>query len=408
MPDYTGSSSYPGSIDSFDTTKDNAEPIGQDLVNARKAIVNIETELGANPSGTDSTVVERLDNLRTYVNDQDAGILQQALDADNGPFEYTTTRTADYTIDTTDFGKIVPLNSASSKNLKIPTDANLSAPVGTMVGLMYIGAGPWIVSAVTPGTTTVNFPFGTTMGVPFVVAWVRKDGTNLWTFENIDTAGGGIPTTIIDAKGDLIVGSAADTAIRKAIGTDGQVLTADAASTGGLKWAAGGSGPDITAVYQEIITTGARITTAAGSGSKYFFDEANTADLSSSIAVATAGAAQLKILTMGTLDYAAPTGYKTVMRTRGRPLTGNTAPNVTFTIGLYPLTVSGSQLSMGTIVTGSDGAYNANTANDFTSNASADFDMPANGPYCLGYTLSGTPAANFTAYGTLQVRFVPL
>ncbi len=45
-----------------------------------------------------------------------------------------------------------------------------------------------------------------------------------------------IPSDLIDAKGDLIVGSAADTAIRKAIGADGTVLTADAASGGGLKW----------------------------------------------------------------------------------------------------------------------------------------------------------------------------
>lgn len=49
---------------------------------------------------------------------------------------------------------------------------------------------------------------------------------------------GGIAETLIDAKGDLIVGSAADTAIRKAVGTNGQVLTADSAEAGGIKWAA--------------------------------------------------------------------------------------------------------------------------------------------------------------------------
>lgn len=45
-----------------------------------------------------------------------------------------------------------------------------------------------------------------------------------------------LPVTIIDAEGDLIVGSANDTAIRKAVGADGTVLVADAASTGGVKW----------------------------------------------------------------------------------------------------------------------------------------------------------------------------
>lgn len=48
----------------------------------------------------------------------------------------------------------------------------------------------------------------------------------------------GIPATIIDAKGDLIAGTAADTAGRLAVGTNGYVLTADSAETTGIKWAA--------------------------------------------------------------------------------------------------------------------------------------------------------------------------
>lgn len=47
---------------------------------------------------------------------------------------------------------------------------------------------------------------------------------------------GGISPTIIDAKGDLIVGTAADTAARLAVGTDSQVLTADSTQTGGIGW----------------------------------------------------------------------------------------------------------------------------------------------------------------------------
>lgn len=49
-------------------------------------------------------------------------------------------------------------------------------------------------------------------------------------------AGSGIPDTIIDAKGDLIVGSSADTPIRFAVGSNGQILSANSALTGGLEW----------------------------------------------------------------------------------------------------------------------------------------------------------------------------
>ena len=47
-----------------------------------------------------------------------------------------------------------------------------------------------------------------------------------------------IQATIFDAKGDLIVASAADTAARLGIGTDGQILTAASTATYGLQWAA--------------------------------------------------------------------------------------------------------------------------------------------------------------------------
>lgn len=48
----------------------------------------------------------------------------------------------------------------------------------------------------------------------------------------------GIPATIFDAKGDLIAATAADTADRLAIGTNGHVLTADSTASTGMKWAA--------------------------------------------------------------------------------------------------------------------------------------------------------------------------
>jgi hypothetical protein len=51
----------------------------------------------------------------------------------------------------------------------------------------------------------------------------------------------GIPATLLDAKGDLIVATAADTAARLAVGTNGNYLVADSSEATGLKWAAGPS-----------------------------------------------------------------------------------------------------------------------------------------------------------------------
>ena len=50
------------------------------------------------------------------------------------------------------------------------------------------------------------------------------------------------PLSILDAKADLITATAADTPARLAVGTDGQVLTADSTTSTGLKWATAASG----------------------------------------------------------------------------------------------------------------------------------------------------------------------
>jgi hypothetical protein len=55
---------------------------------------------------------------------------------------------------------------------------------------------------------------------------------------------------IVDAKGDLLVGTADNAISRVAVGTNGYVLTADSAETGGLKWAA----PAAVGVFDTSIT----------------------------------------------------------------------------------------------------------------------------------------------------------
>ena len=69
-----------------------------------------------------------------------------------------------------------------------------------------------------------------TSGTDLAFTWIAQDDTNA------------IQNAIVDAKGDLIGATAADTPSRLAVGTDGQVLTADSLEATGLKWATAASG----------------------------------------------------------------------------------------------------------------------------------------------------------------------
>lgn len=46
-----------------------------------------------------------------------------------------------------------------------------------------------------------------------------------------------VPLSVVDAKGDLLVATAADTVTRLPVGVNGQVLTADQSESGGIRWA---------------------------------------------------------------------------------------------------------------------------------------------------------------------------
>jgi hypothetical protein len=85
------------------------------------------------------------------------------------------------------------------------------------------------------------------------------------------TVSAGIPATLLDAKGDLIVASAADTAARLAVGgTNGHVLTVDSAETLGVKWAAAAGGVSaVDATTADVLSV---------SGSDLVADDGGTID----------------------------------------------------------------------------------------------------------------------------------
>ncbi len=86
--------------------------------------------------------------------------------------------------------------------------------------------------------TTTNYGWTTPNDTDLVkdgAAAIRTLGSSIDTtvFAN---ASAGIPKTIVDAKGDIIAATAADTVSRLAVGANDTVLIADSTTATGLKW----------------------------------------------------------------------------------------------------------------------------------------------------------------------------
>ena len=100
-----------------------------------------------------------------------------------------------------------------------------------------------------------------------------------------------INKSIIDAKGDLIVGTADDTPARLGIGTDGKVLTADSTQTEGVAWATINVtlGTETSGDYVESVSGGTGVTVTGGTGEGSTPSVAIGQDVATSATVAFAG-----------------------------------------------------------------------------------------------------------------------
>jgi len=95
-------------------------------------------------------------------------------------------------------------------------------------------------------------------------AAIRTLGTAIDTtvFNNASAA---IAKTIVDAKGDIIAATAADTVSRLAVGANDTVLTADSTAATGLKWAAPGGGDTWTLLSTTTLSSvGSNTVTISG------------------------------------------------------------------------------------------------------------------------------------------------
>lgn len=104
----------------------------------------------------------------------------------NGLVAFTVgaAQTGDYTAVIADAYQVVELmNKATAIAYKIPTNASVAFPIGTVLNILNIGVGACTISAVTPGTTTI-LSAGATAASPtlaqYKAAACIKTATDAW------------------------------------------------------------------------------------------------------------------------------------------------------------------------------------------------------------------------------------
>ena len=158
-------------------------------------------------------------------------------------------------------GQVLSKNSNTDMDFVWVTDA-----AGDITGVTATSP---LTGGGTSGTVTIGIQDGTTAqkGAIQLTDSIASTSTTTAATPNsvktsYDLANAAIAKTIVDAKGDLIAATAADTVSRLAVGTNGQVLTADSTAATGLKWATASGGGKVLQVIQATSATQVNVATS--------------------------------------------------------------------------------------------------------------------------------------------------
>lgn len=192
-------------------------------------------------------------------------------------------------------------------------------------------------SAVQPGdlaTVATTGAYADLSGKPTLGTAASKDvGTAAGTVAAGDDSRmvNALLKTLADAKGDLLVATAADAIARLAVGTDGQVLTADSTTAAGVKWAAGGGGGGGTpGVWTAFSSFGTSVT--AHDGSVYYTPRCRLSADGTKVELRGAIVVSAQMSSNGAM-FTLPTGFRPASRVAGILATVNGSAHPAFYIG---------------------------------------------------------------------------
>lgn len=183
---------------------------------ANDAIEALQSKVGVNGSAVTTSLDYKVGQLETN------SVSKTVVDAKGDLIAGTANDTVARVPASTTNGQVLTVDTAQATGLTWATPST-DAPVGAQY-----------VTLAADSTLTNERVL--TAGTGITVTDAGAGG-------NVTVATSAILPTVIDAKGDLLVGTAADTVARLAVGaTDGHVLTVDSTTNEGIKWAAGGGG----------------------------------------------------------------------------------------------------------------------------------------------------------------------
>lgn len=181
-------------------------------------------------------------------------------------------KTASYVLVAADAGDAITMNNAGATTITVNTGLFAAGDIVTIINL---GAGACTITAGTATVTTSGslvlaqnqggvLRFTSASAAIFFQFATPASGDIEGVTAGTGISGGGTSGTVtitnsmataIDAKGDLVVGTGADTFSRLAVGTNGHTLVADSATSTGLKWAAAAGGGKVLQVVSATYST---------------------------------------------------------------------------------------------------------------------------------------------------------